>query len=65
MCECKTEHMLQEGMNYSNLLKSPHSIMRVCVCVSGFGGVFVLYLGMCVQSCLITDQALRQSQTVL
>ena len=39
----------------------------VCVCLGGRGGVFVraLLWHMRVQSCLITDQALRQRQTVL
>ena len=39
----------------------------VCVCLGGRGGVFMraLLWHMRVQSCLITDQALRQRQTVL
>ena len=62
-------------MNYSDLLTNLHLAqcvrgcvcVCVCVCLGGRGGVFMraLLWHMRVQSCLITDQALRQRQTVL
>lgn len=67
VCVCTNLSMCYESMNYRDLLTNPHQTHCVCVCVWEHGGVFVraLLWHMHVQSCLITDQALRQRQTLL